>query len=57
MWDTSVWGVLFLYKFLKQVWYFARLIVLWRSAEGTLARKKSKQVLFFRSLNRTFTKK
>ena len=25
----------FMYKFLKQVWYFARLIVLWRSAEGT----------------------
>ena len=41
-------------KFLKQVWYFARLFVLWRSAEGTLARKKSKQVLFFRSLIRTF---
>ena len=32
---------------------FARLFVLWRSAEGTPARKKSKQVLFFRSLIRT----
>ena len=41
MWDTSVWGVFFLYKFLKQVWYFARLIVLWRSAEGTSAWKSS----------------
>ena len=41
-------------EILKQVWYFARLFVLWRSAEGTPARKKSKQVLFFRSLIRTF---
>jgi hypothetical protein len=32
---------------------FACLFVLWRSAEGTPAWKKSKQVLFIRSLIRT----
>ena len=33
---------------------FACLFVLWRSAEGTPAWKKSKQVLFIRSLIRIF---
>jgi hypothetical protein len=31
-------------KNLKQVWFFAHLVVLWRSAEGTLARKFSSKL-------------
>ena len=37
-------------KTLKQVWYIARLFVLWRSAEGTSARKILKQVWYFARL-------
>ena len=54
MWDTSVWGVLFQYKSLKQVWYFARLIVLWLSPK-VLPLGNPQTSLVFRSLNRTFT--
>ncbi len=49
-----MWGVLFQYKSLKQVWYFARLIVLWLSPK-VLPLGNPQTSLVFRSLNRTFT--
>ena len=49
-----MWGVLFQYKFLKHVWYFARLIVLWLSPK-VLPLGNPQTSLVFRLLNRTFT--